>query len=106
MTCLRHFTDHVSEKESQQDPIQKCFQSLEFLAKFVVRSRVLFLRSSVGQTDNSFRDSVRLIFDSFNKMLSHSAESFQVQFWFQLLVTDIDDVHFLAGHTNGVPRQH
>ena len=76
LTCLRHFTDHVSSKENQ-DPIQKCFQSVEYIIKFVIRSRLLFILTSVGQTDNSFRDSVKLLFDSFNKMLSHSNDNFQ-----------------------------
>ena len=82
MTCLRHFTDHVSDKESGQDPVQKCFRSLDVLAKLVVRSRKLFLRSSVGGSGNNgsadatFGDSVRLIFDSFNRMLSHGSEAF------------------------------
>eukprot|EP00095_Tigriopus_kingsejongensis_P008592 maker-scaffold1083_size63694-snap-gene-0.15 protein:Tk08592 transcript:maker-scaffold1083_size63694-snap-gene-0.15-mRNA-1 annotation:"dedicator of cytokinesis protein 3 isoform x2" len=76
LTCLRHFTDHVSSKENQE-PIQKCFQSVEYIMKFVIRSRLLFIRTSVGATDNSFRDSVKLLFDSFNKMLSHTNENFQ-----------------------------
>jgi hypothetical protein len=45
--------------------------------KFIIRSRLLFVRTSVGQVDNSFRDSVKLLFDSFNKMLSYSNENFQ-----------------------------
>ena len=55
LTCLRHFTDHVSTMENQE-PIQKCFASVEYLMKFIIRSRLLFIRTSVGQADNSFRD--------------------------------------------------
>lgn len=39
--------------------------------KLVVRSRTLFVQTS-GQTDVTFRDSVKLLFDSFNKMLADS----------------------------------
>ncbi len=45
--------------------------------KFIIRSRLLFVRTSVGQVDASFRDSVKLLFDSFNKMLSYSNDNFQ-----------------------------
>ncbi len=76
LTCLRHFTDHASANENQE-PVQRCFKVIEYLMKFVVRSRLLFLRSAVCQTDATFQDSVRLLFDSFNRMLAQASRHLQ-----------------------------
>lgn len=76
LTCLRHFTDHVTTKENQE-PIQKCFESMEHIIKMIVKSRLLFLHSSMCQKDRSFTDNVKLLFNSFNKMLSHTNDSLE-----------------------------
>ena len=41
LSCVRHCCDLVPQTE-RQEPIQKCFKSLEYIAKFVIQSRKLF----------------------------------------------------------------
>lgn len=74
MSCVRHCADLVTSTE-RQEPIQKCFRSLEFISKFIVQSRQLFSRATQGQNEDGFRMDVHLVFNSFNKMLSISYET-------------------------------
>ena len=50
LSCVRHCADLVTSTE-RQEPIQKCFRSLEFIFKFIIQSRQLFARATQG---NSF----------------------------------------------------
>ena len=59
---------------SKQEPIRKCFQSLNYVFKLVVASRQLFARATDGQNEEAFRCEVRLLFTSFNKMLSYQLD--------------------------------
>ena len=69
LSCVRHCAD-LSTSTDYQEPIQKCFRSLEFISKFVIQSRILFSRATGGQNEDSFRIDVHLLFNSFNKMLA------------------------------------
>ena len=71
---MRHCADLVTSTE-RQEPIQKCFKSLEYISKFVIQSRLLFSRATGGQNEDSFRVDVHLVFNSFNKMLSTAGAS-------------------------------
>jgi dedicator of cytokinesis protein 3 len=73
LSCVRHCADLVTSTE-RQEPIQKCFRSLEFIFKFIIQSRQLFARATQGQNEDGFRMDVHLVFNSFNKMLSISYE--------------------------------
>ena len=44
---MRHCADLVTSTE-RQEPIQKCFRSLEFIFKFIIQSRQLFARATQG----------------------------------------------------------
>lgn len=74
LSCVRHCADLVTSTE-RQEPIQKCFRSLEFIAKFIIQSRQLFARATQGQNEDGFRMDVHLVFNSFNKMLSVSYDT-------------------------------
>ena len=98
MSCVGHCADccPVTSIE-RQEPIQKCFRALEFIAKFIIHSRQLFARATQGmllsisslldnapnkvrypketplisgQNEDGFRMDVHMVFNSFNKMLS------------------------------------
>ena len=47
LSCVRHCADLVTSTE-RQEPIQKCFRSLEFIFKFIIQSRQLFARATQG----------------------------------------------------------
>ena len=48
LSCVRHCADLVTSTE-RQEPIQKCFRSLEYIFKFVIQSRSLFSRATGGK---------------------------------------------------------
>ena len=62
----------VTEK---QEPIQKCFKSLEYIAKFVIQSRYLFACATGGQSEDSFVVDIHLVFNSVNKMMSSTNDT-------------------------------
>ena len=74
MSCVRHMADMVPSTE-RQEPIRKCFQSLHHVFRFIVSSRQLFSRAMGGQSEDSFRVDIHLMFNSFNKMLSYNTET-------------------------------
>ena len=49
LSCVGHCADccPVTSIE-RQEPIQKCFRALEFIAKFIIHSRQLFARATQG----------------------------------------------------------
>ena len=70
LTCVGHCAAIVPETD-KQDAIRKCFQSLGYVFKFIVRSRKLFAEATGGQNEDSFCAEVRHLFDIFNKMLAN-----------------------------------
>ena len=74
----------------RQDPIRKCFQSLHHVFRFIVSSRQLFSRAMGGQSEDSFRVEIHLLFNSFNKMLSYNTETvLQTQIAFLLNLSSV-----------------
>lgn len=54
----------------KQEPIQKCFKSLEYIFKLIIQSRLLFSRATGGHYEDSFRRDLYSVFVSLNKMLT------------------------------------
>uniref|UniRef100_A0A6P7GBE9 Dedicator of cytokinesis protein 3 n=1 Tax=Diabrotica virgifera virgifera TaxID=50390 RepID=A0A6P7GBE9_DIAVI len=69
LTSVQHCADWVSSFE-KQEPIQKCFKSLEYIFKLIIQSRLLFSRATGGHFEDSFRRDLFSVFVSLNKMLS------------------------------------
>ncbi|XP_028816915.1 dedicator of cytokinesis protein 1 isoform X3 [Denticeps clupeoides] len=69
---LKNYVEHA-EKLTEQ--LVKAMKALEYIFKFIVRSRVLFnqLYENKGETD--FMESLRNLFTSFNVMMNSSAEN-------------------------------
>ena len=56
-----------------QDPIIKCFQSLHHVFRLIVKSRQLFSLANHGSHEDNFMSDIRLLFHSFDKMLSFTS---------------------------------
>ncbi|KAK6638497.1 hypothetical protein RUM43_006764 [Polyplax serrata] len=69
LTSVQHCADHVQTSGSQE-PLQKCFRSLEYIFKFIIQSRLLFARATDGQYEETFRKDLFSLFKSLNTMLS------------------------------------
>lgn len=73
MTSVQHCAERVSSTD-KQEPMQKCFGSLEYIFKFIIESRLLFSRATGGQYEDSFRRDLYHVFNALTKMLATSYE--------------------------------
>ncbi|KAK7862569.1 hypothetical protein R5R35_004185 [Gryllus longicercus] len=71
LSSVQHCADWVNSTE-KQEPIQKCFRSLEYIFKFIIQSRLLFARATGGQYEDSFRKDLYNVFYALHKMLGAS----------------------------------
>lgn len=69
LTSVQHCADWVVSFD-KQEPIQKCFKSLEYIFKLIIQSRLLFSRATGGHFEDSFRRDLFSVFVSLNKMLT------------------------------------
>ena len=70
---MQHCADWVSSTD-KQEPIQKCFRSLEYIFKFIIQSRLLFARATGGQYEDNFKKDLYGVFTALNKMLATSSD--------------------------------
>ncbi|XP_039296231.1 LOW QUALITY PROTEIN: dedicator of cytokinesis protein 3 [Nilaparvata lugens] len=73
ISSIQHCADWVSATE-KQEPIQKCFRSLEYIFKFIIESRLLFARATGGQFEDSFRRDLYIVLTALSNMLTHTNE--------------------------------
>lgn len=73
LSSVQHCADWVSSTD-KQEPIQKCFRSLEYIFKFIIQSRLLFSRATGGQYEDSFKKDLYSVFTALNKMLATSSD--------------------------------
>lgn len=69
LSSVQHCADYV-QTSGNQEPLQKCFRSLEYIFKFIIQSRLLFARATEGQYEETFRKDLFLLFKALNAMLS------------------------------------
>ncbi|XP_054002180.1 dedicator of cytokinesis protein 3 isoform X1 [Hylaeus anthracinus] len=74
LSSVQHCADWASAAE-KQEPIIKCFRSLEYIFKFIIQSRLLFARATAGQYEDSFKRDIYRVFAAFNTMLSNPFET-------------------------------
>ncbi|XP_049823045.1 dedicator of cytokinesis protein 3 isoform X2 [Aethina tumida] len=68
LTSVQHCADYVLQFE-KQEPIEKCFKSLEYIFKLIIQSRLLFSKATGGHFEDSFRRDLYSVFSSLNRML-------------------------------------
>ncbi|KAJ8687488.1 hypothetical protein QAD02_023282 [Eretmocerus hayati] len=66
-------TEWITNPEKQEF-IMKCFRSLEYIFKFIIKSRLLYARNTAGQYEDSFRQDIYCVFASLNKMMALPCE--------------------------------
>ncbi|XP_046396689.1 dedicator of cytokinesis protein 3 [Ischnura elegans] len=69
LSSVQHCAEWALTTE-KQDPIGKCFRSLEYIFKFVVQSRLLFARATGGQFEDSFRRDLMSVSASLDRLLA------------------------------------
>ncbi|XP_014603723.1 PREDICTED: dedicator of cytokinesis protein 3 isoform X1 [Polistes canadensis] len=71
LSSVQHCADWVTATE-KQEPIMKCFRSLEYIFKFIIQSRLLFARATAGELEDSFKRDLSCVFSALSKMLGIS----------------------------------
>lgn len=68
LTSVKHCATWVSATH-EQEAIQKCFRSLEYMFKFIIGSRFLFARATGNQFEDSFKRDLLSVLNALNGML-------------------------------------
>lgn len=74
--------------DEQQGPLCVCLQALEYLFKFIVRSRMLYSRATCGMEEDQFRTGIQDLFQSIRFVLSLDSRSSET-----LLFTQVSHAH-------------
>ena len=94
IVVLKSYIDRVNQKNENQEVLLRAMKSLEYIFKFIVRSRVLFAALNGGKGKTQFEDSLKDLLQSITSMMtSTSDESLLVQGaclkYFPFALTDI-----------------
>uniref|UniRef100_F6XFM6 Dedicator of cytokinesis 2 n=1 Tax=Xenopus tropicalis TaxID=8364 RepID=F6XFM6_XENTR len=68
MCVLKKYLD-ISSRGEQCEPILRTLKALEYVFKFIVRSRTLFSQLYEGKEQNEFEESMRNLFESINNLM-------------------------------------
>jgi dedicator of cytokinesis protein 3 len=69
LSSVQHCAEWLSTSE-RPEPIQKCFESIEYIFKLIIQSRKLFSEATGGQFEESFRRDLQMVFISLDQMLA------------------------------------
>ncbi|XP_034398619.1 dedicator of cytokinesis protein 2-like [Cyclopterus lumpus] len=68
MSVLRRYLD-VSSRGEQCEPILRTLKALEYIFKFIVRSRMLYSQLYEGKEQEEFEESLKKLFESINSLM-------------------------------------
>uniref|UniRef100_A0A8C3ET96 Dedicator of cytokinesis 2 n=1 Tax=Corvus moneduloides TaxID=1196302 RepID=A0A8C3ET96_CORMO len=68
MSVLKTYLD-ISSRGEQCEPILRTLKALEYVFKFIVRSRTLFSQLYEGKEQTEFEESMRRLFESINNLM-------------------------------------
>ncbi|XP_044136813.1 dedicator of cytokinesis protein 2 isoform X2 [Bufo gargarizans] len=68
MNVLKKYLD-ISSRGEQCEPILRTLKALEYVFKFIVRSRTLFSQLYEGKEQTEFEESMRKLFESINNLM-------------------------------------
>ncbi|XP_071370325.1 dedicator of cytokinesis protein 2, partial [Centroberyx affinis] len=68
MSVLKRYLD-VSSRGEQCEPILRTLKALEYIFKFIVRSRMLYSQLYEGKEQGEFEESLRRLFESINSLM-------------------------------------
>lgn len=69
MSSVQHCAEWLTTSD-RPEPIQKCFESIEYIFKLIIQSRRLFSEATGGQFEESFRRDFQMVFISLDQMLA------------------------------------
>jgi dedicator of cytokinesis protein 3 len=69
LSSVQHCAEWLTTSD-RPEPIQKCFESIEYIFKLIIQSRKLFAEATGGQFEESFRRDLQMVFLSLDNMLN------------------------------------
>lgn len=69
LSSVQHCAEWLTTSD-RPEPIQKCFESIEYIFKLIIQSRKLFADATGGQFEESFRRDLQMVFLSLDNMLN------------------------------------
>lgn len=69
LSSVQHCAEWLTTSD-RPEPIQKCFESIEYIFKLIIQSRRLFSEATGGQFEESFRRDFQMVFISLDQMLA------------------------------------
>ncbi|XP_013378716.1 LOW QUALITY PROTEIN: dedicator of cytokinesis protein 1-like [Lingula anatina] len=116
MVCFKYYVDNAQEG-SHQDALLKALKSLEYIFKFIIRSRQLFATLNENRGNQQFEVSLKQLLQSINHLMKNTADNTVLVQGAALryLPTAIFDVikvfdsqelsHLLVEFINNVPKE-
>eukprot|EP00058_Branchiostoma_floridae_P022855 XP_002608345.1 hypothetical protein BRAFLDRAFT_91300 [Branchiostoma floridae] len=74
MVVLKYYIDNANERDNHES-LLKAMKSLQYIFKFIVRSRVLYSQLYEGKGKQQFEAAVRHLFQSLNGMMTYTSDS-------------------------------
>ncbi|XP_053574538.1 LOW QUALITY PROTEIN: dedicator of cytokinesis protein 2 [Bombina bombina] len=74
MNVLKKYLD-ISSRGEQCEPILRTLKALEYVFKFIVRSRTLFSQLYEGKEQTEFEESMRKLFESINNLMKSECKT-------------------------------
>ncbi|XP_071089559.1 dedicator of cytokinesis protein 1-like isoform X4 [Haliotis cracherodii] len=116
MVILKDYVDNANEKTTRNDSLLRAMKSLEYIFKFIIRSRVLFAMINEGRGKQQFEITLKNLLQSINTMMLYVTDhTLLIQGaalkYMSATITDIMTVfdpvelsHILVQFINNVPK--
>ncbi|XP_076148096.1 dedicator of cytokinesis 2 [Alosa pseudoharengus] len=78
MSVLKKYIELTSQGE-QCEPIIRTLKALEYIFKFIVRSRMLYSQLYEGKEQGQFEDSLQSLFETFNRLMKSEYKTTALQ---------------------------
>uniref|UniRef100_A0A8C6KJH5 Dedicator of cytokinesis 2 n=1 Tax=Nothobranchius furzeri TaxID=105023 RepID=A0A8C6KJH5_NOTFU len=95
MLVLKRYLD-VSSRGEQCEPILRTLKALEYIFKFIVRSRMLYSQLYEGKEQTEFEDSLKQLFESINNLMR---SDFTTTLLLRVIVHPIESHFFISALT-------
>ncbi|XP_050389742.1 dedicator of cytokinesis protein 1 [Patella vulgata] len=74
MAILKYYVDNANEKSDHEQPLLRAMKSLEYILKFVIKSRLLFAMINEGRGKQQFEMTLKQLLLSINGMMMYTSD--------------------------------
>ncbi|XP_077981762.1 dedicator of cytokinesis protein 3-like isoform X1 [Glandiceps talaboti] len=74
ISCLKQCAEEAIHYADKQKSIQRAFQAIPYLFKFIVQSRLLYARATRGKEETVFKEDINNLFIAMNNMVQQTSD--------------------------------